>query len=312
MSNPIDLATVVQVQTWLAANTSGLSISGLALLTSGIGTNYADSFTITVVPVDGNGTGATVIGTAVGGLVQSISLTNPGNGYTSDPLLVFPVSTGTPATAQAYLAGDLSIGQIITATSLQFLRITGRGPANGSVPTVSPFVIPVSYDEWYDGNGNQRQFVRNWPIVAVTAVNVNGTSIPLSGGVTQPGYVVDGSGKSIVIRTIGYSGGTYRNAYGLIGGNFFFARGIQNIEIQYTAGFTGIPYDLNQACIQTAAQTVIQQQVIYMKSKALPIGGGSVSYGNPGEIGNPYGLMTLAFPPYALQTLEFYKRSAIV
>jgi hypothetical protein len=312
MSNPIDLATISQVQTWLSSNTSGLPVTSLALLTGGIGTSYDNSFVVEVIPIDGNGSGATVTGTASGGIVQSISLTAGGSGYTSEPLLVFPVTSGTPATAQAYLAGDLSFAQIITATSLQFLRITGRGPMNGSVPTISPFVEPVGYDEWYDGNGNQRQFVRNWPITEVTNVFVNGTSIPLSGGVTQPGYVIDGSGKSIVIRTIGQISPIYSYSSRYIGGgNYFFARGIQNVEIQYTAGFSGIPYDLNQACIQTVAQTVIQQSVIYMRSKALPMGGGTVVYGNPGDV-NAYGLMSLAFPPYALQTLEYYKRQAIV
>lgn len=313
MSNPIDLATIAQVQSWLASNTSGLPVTNLALLTPGVGTSYANSFTVTVVPVDGNGSGATVTGVAVGGIVQSISLTALGSGYTAEPLLEFPVSSGTPATAQAFLSGDLSIAQIITATSLQFLRITGRGPADGSIPSVSPFVEPVAYDEYYDGNGNNRQFVRNWPIVSVTAVNVNGTPVPVSRGVTQPGYVVDGNGKAIVIRTLGYAGPAYRNAYNYIGGgNYFFARGTQNIEISYVAGFSFIPYDLNQVCIQTVAQTIVQQSVIYMRSKALPMGGGTVVYGNPGNDVAPYGLMSLAFPPYALQTLEFYKRSAIV
>jgi hypothetical protein len=185
MSNPIDLATIAQVQTWLATNTSGLPVTNLALLTGGVGTAYANSFVVTVVSVDGNGSGATVTGTAVAGIVQSLTLTAGGSGYTMEPMLVFPTTIGTPAMAQAYLSGDLTIAQIITATSLQILRITGRGPANGSVPTQSPFVIPVAYDEWYDGNGNNRQFVRNWPVTAVTGIFVNGTPIPLSGAVNR-------------------------------------------------------------------------------------------------------------------------------
>src|SRR5579863_8952186 len=106
MPNPIDLATVNQVQTWLSANSSGLPVTNLALLTGGVGTLYANSFTVTVVSVDGNGTGATVTGVAVAGIVQSISLTNKGTGYTAEPLLVFPSTSGTPATAVAYLAGE--------------------------------------------------------------------------------------------------------------------------------------------------------------------------------------------------------------
>jgi hypothetical protein len=308
MPNPIDLATVTQVQAWLSANTSGLPVTSLALLTGGVGTAYANSFVVSVVPVDGNGIGALVTGVAVSGVVQSLSLTAKGSGYTAEPLLVFPTTSGVPATATAYLAGDVTIGQIITATSLQFLRITGRGPANGSVPTVSPFVSPVAYDELYDGNGNQRQFVRNWPITLVTSLSVNGTSVPLSAAITQPGFIVDGSGKSIVIRANSRSGSSSRR----YGGNYFFANGIQNIEIQYTAGFNGVPYDLNEACIQTAAQTITQQSIIYLKSRALPMGGGTVSYGDPYGNFLPDGLVGLAIPSYALQTLEYYKRTAIV
>lgn len=206
---------------------------------------------------------------------------------------------------------DLPLSQLITSISLLALHITGRGPSNGSIPTQSPFVTPVSYDEFYDGNGNQRQFTRNWPITAVTAVYVNGTPVPVSPSVTQPGYVIDGSGKSIVIRTLSYAGPAYRNVYALIGGNYFFAKGIQNIEIVYTAGFTSVPYDLSLAVMQTVAQTYTQQSIIYVKSKALPMGGGTVTYGNPPGT-QLDGIMGLVIPPQAMATFEYYKRQALV
>ena len=208
-------------------------------------------------------------------------------------------------------ASDVVLSNLITAVSLLALRLTGRGPSDGSIPTQSPFVTPVAYDEFYDGNGNQRQFVRNWPINSVTGVYVNGTPIPASTGVTQPGYVIDGSGKSIVLRTIGYAAPSYRNALAVIGGNYFFARGIQNVEIQYTAGFSAVPYDLSLAVMQTVAQTYTQQSIIYTKSKALPMGGGVVTYGNPAGVTSE-GLLGLVVPPQAQATFEFYKRRALV
>ena len=69
---------------------------------------------------------------------------------------------------------------------------------------------------------------------------------------------------------------------------------------------------MNQACIQCVAQTSIQQSIIYLKSKALPMGGGTVTYGNPWGNKLPDGLLSLAVSPYALATLEYYKRRAIV
>src|ERR1039457_1724789 len=48
---------------------------------------------------------------------------------------------------------DSLIQLCITAASVELLWRTGRGP-EGQVPTNSPFVAPVAYDETYDGNAS--------------------------------------------------------------------------------------------------------------------------------------------------------------
>jgi hypothetical protein len=143
-------------------------------------------------------------------------------------------------------AEDTIIQLCITAASVSWIWMTGRGP-EGYVPAQSPFVSPQAYDEFYDGNGSARQFVRNWPITAVTGLYVGGQSISASSG-GQPGFLIDQSKKSISIT------GAYRqhsffscppNLGRTPGG---FPEGIQNVEVQYTAGFSMVPPDVVMAC----------------------------------------------------------------
>jgi hypothetical protein len=140
-----------------------------------------------------------------------------------------PSPTGTPSTQ--IVAQQTSILQAaITAASLDFMRRTGYGAADGTLPSQSPFVQAVDYSETYDGNGNDRKFLRSRPIISVQSLTVDGMTIPSSPGYPNPGYRIDGDGKSIVL--IGSSGGYLGRTCG-----YRFTRGRQNVAITYTAGF---------------------------------------------------------------------------
>jgi hypothetical protein len=68
---------------------------------------------------------------------------------------------------------DQVIADATTAFSALFLRISGRGPANGSIPVVpaaSPFISPQNYVETYGGNGSMWLYLRNWPIVSLSSL----------------------------------------------------------------------------------------------------------------------------------------------
>ena len=113
---------------------------------------------------------------------------------------------------------DQIIEDAITAFSLYVLRRTARGPLDGSVPAESPFVQPVSYDDFYDGSGTLRQPIRNWPIQSVAAVNVGGVAVPQSTSPQVQGWVVDGDKKFISMRATGpirgYGGWGIRSTLG--------------------------------------------------------------------------------------------------
>ncbi len=187
--------------------------------------------------------------------------------------------------AQTVTSDDQIIQDCITAFSAYVLKLTGRGPTDGSIPASSPFVAPVSYDEFYDGSGTLRQPIRNWPITAVTSVNVNGAAIPASTSIKTWGFVVDQDKKFISVRG-GYSPNvaTFQNYRYQSGRGGFgaqgpgFSSGVQNVEVVYTAGFNGVPFDLEMAARKTVALNYKRKSWIGQKSQAMAAGAGTLSY----------------------------------
>lgn len=147
-------------------------------------------------------------------------------------------------------AQDANLQACITAASIYFLRMTGRGPANWQNATQNPFNEPVDYFETYDGNTGQKMFLRNFPINTVASLSVAGYSIPQSAGEQSPGYGIDNSGRAIFVRGSGYgysgiggvSGFGNVRGRGGFGSSRPFAAGPQTVQVQYNAGFTTIAY----------------------------------------------------------------------
>ena len=145
-----------------------------------------------------------------------------------------PIDLTTLAYLQNYLAFGTStadsaqLQRLITAASQTILTYTGR----------KLFVYPFS--ETYDGTGTALLTLKNWPIVAVTLVEIYASCGPWGGGGFQvqpvfpvqpqvippsqngqPGYIFDPSAGTII----------------LIGG-YSFAYGTRNVKVNYVAGFT--------------------------------------------------------------------------
>jgi hypothetical protein len=157
-----------------------------------------------------------------------------------------PLDTTTVAKVSNYLnpgttfsaAEQQNIQDTITAWGLELLKLCGRGDQSNDVPTQSPFNQSVSYSEAYDGNGANRMFLRNWPITGVTSLQINTNAIPASTSITQSGYVIDASGKSLSLRGGSGTGTNFTTFYPSgCGGGYWFNKGIQNVLVTYAAGF---------------------------------------------------------------------------
>lgn len=140
--------------------------------------------------------------------------------------------------ASANDTDDPNIQLCITAASMYWLWRTGRGPRNNSVPTQSPFNQGVQYTETYDGNGKTKMFLRNAPILSIQSLVVNGVTIPQSTAWNVLGWVINDDGKSISIRR---GSGTLALVSQYALGQLIFNQGIQNVVVQYTAGFAEMP-----------------------------------------------------------------------
>ena len=196
---------------------------------------------------------------------------------------VNPIDLTTVANVKAWAgvttAGDDQVIQdAITAFSLYVMHITGRGNADGSVPAASPFSGVVSYDEFYDGNGNDTLPLRNWPIVSVAAVIDTGVTIQASTSTTSPGYVIDQSKKFLVLRFGGNQYGYTRNLRGGLTSGKGWSLGTMNIEVQYSAGFAAIPFDLEMMARKVVSLNYKRRQRIDQKSQAMAQGAGTVSF----------------------------------
>jgi hypothetical protein len=165
---------------------------------------------------------------------------------------------------------DTNLQNLITYGSLQVLAYLNR-----------PHIIAAavgSLNEAYDGNDSDRLLPHSFPIIAVTAVSVDGAPITPS---TQPalaGFVWDS--RRILLR------------------GFIFSRGVQNVQVSYTAGYSAVPLDLKQAAIEAFALAYRQRTHIGEKSSSI---GGQV---------------TLAFdlsavPPRSLAVFNQYRRIAL-
>lgn len=138
-----------------------------------------------------------------------------------------PLDLTTVATLQGYLnpgSNDTNLLQrLITAASLAIENYANRD------------FVSQNYSKVFDGNGGRVMIFDDVPVTAVSAVTINGKTIP-AGSVTAAGY--------------------YFTKNQLILNGYEFCRGYGNVAVAYTAGYGTaalgtIPQDLEQFCIGT-------------------------------------------------------------
>lgn len=138
----------------------------------------------------------------------------------------------------------------ITSYSKSILTRTGRRFLSGV----------RNYSERYNGSGSQEQALRNYPILAVSSLTINGIAIPAWSETQPSGYVIDTEGSQAFIalaanqQGFGWAAdsdrwaphsdwGSYGNAPPLGSSPWRFVQGIQNVAVSYTAGYTQDAYE---------------------------------------------------------------------
>src|SRR5258708_6205380 len=165
---------------------------------------------------------------------------------------------------------DTTLQSLVTNGSLQVLQYLNR-------PHILASVIGA-LNEMYDGNDSDRLLPQYFPIIGVTSVMVDGVAVPSAASATASGFLFDS--RRVLVR------------------GFAFSRGVQNVQITYTAGYSTVPLDLKQAAIEAFALAYRQRAHIGEKSNSM---GGQV---------------TLAFdmsevPPRSMCVFNQYRRLAL-
>ncbi len=109
--------------------------------------------------------------------------------------------------------------------------------------------VSQSYTDSLDGKGGGRMPLPQQPITAVSALVIDGVTVPPGDPVSTPGY--------------------YFTPTMLCLNGYRFARGFGNVTVSYTAGYAVIPPEVEQACIELVAFRYREISRIGMASKAM-------------------------------------------
>lgn len=106
----------------------------------------------------------------------------------------------------------------------------------------------VSKTVSFNGNGSNIQMLRDYPIVSVSSVVVDGKSYIPSDG-KSIGYVLD----DYAIYLIGDK----------------FNKGFVNVSITYTSGFASVPADIKQVAIELVAYKFKESERVGISTKTM-------------------------------------------
>jgi hypothetical protein len=110
-------------------------------------------------------------------------------------------------------------------------------------------ILRLSYSQTFNGHGGDRWMFPQFPVVAVSSLSIDGVSIAASSSVGASGFVFDE--ETLYLR--GYR----------------FCKGVQNIIVAYTAGYTTTPVEIEQACIDWIALLYKGRDRIGQTSKVM-------------------------------------------
>jgi hypothetical protein len=147
---------------------------------------------------------------------------------------------------------DTEIQRLITAFSRYVMTRTSRTALNSI----------VAFEKSLNGKGGYLQLLPEFPITALTEVQINGEVMTLS-----TGYNVAGIAIMDDLKYIGFVGGYL--------GRFY--RGFQNVLVKWSAGYSAVPSDLEQACCECVAIAARKKAWLDMKSKSTSVQGATAT-----------------------------------
>jgi hypothetical protein len=184
-------------------------------------------------------------------------------------------------TASSQTTDDANIQLCITSASVYWLYKLGLQDGDVTADTESPLVQPVSYSESYNGNGKNQLFLRKRPIQSVASLQIWNAVIPQCPpgptGINTAGWLISDDKKSLYLRNGAYGFANTPMPFSGFG-RWCFAKGLQNIFVTYSAGFTSTPPDIELAAIQMVGTNYSRKKWIDQKSQQMANGAGTITY----------------------------------
>lgn len=172
---------------------------------------------------------------------------------------------------------DDLIQSCITAASQYVTTRTGRDVVLTGVSPGSSLNSIQQFTEVHDGNGALQLFLRNDPIISIVSVQNGPYTYQLQSAFGQPGIYIATGQRSIAFY-VGPTLGQFTSPYPI---SYSFTKGKGNIQVVYTAGYSGTPADLEECVKKIVATNYMRRQWIDLASVNLNAGGagsGSTSY----------------------------------
>ena len=234
MVDPGDLCVLADVKAWL--NQGSHAVTGISKASNAVVTALAHNLQ----------TGQQIIITGVVGMTQI-------NGVVITPTVIdansFYANLDTSGAGfTAYSSGglfgpdDVILQRLITAMSQECRTFTGR---NFDVQT---------YTEKRSGKGYDQHvlFLREYPVVSITSLSIDSNAVSARVG-TGNGFTFTNELQNAAVALYGYT----------------FPRGVNNIQVVYSAGYSSLPHDLTQSCIELVAYRYASRGRIGHQSKSL-------------------------------------------
>jgi hypothetical protein len=131
-----------------------------------------------------------------------------------------------------------------------FMTALIDGVTAAMIQDISRPILTASFSEVYNGNGQLRLPLRNFPITAVASLTINGLTVAAAPSTVTVGYAFDDLGLYLRAGQV-------------------FSTGPQNVAVSYTAGFATAPLDLDNGCAQQVAYEYRSRERMGESSKSL-------------------------------------------
>jgi hypothetical protein len=118
------------------------------------------------------------------------------------------------------------------------------------------FVLASDYTEYYNGDGGRRLYTDNYPINSVTLLNDDiDWDFDSSTDISSDDYRISNDKRYILLK------------------DDIFTEAQQNVKITYNAGYTSIPDDLKQVCVEEVSRSYNEKLNIGISSRTDAKGG---------------------------------------